>query len=649
MSTTLTYTIADFIPFTKIVSGDVNQRFTDIANRVNWDGTTSTTGLADGNIQSNTVSGGGLTRATKLKAGTANNVVINDSSGNLSEEAHLALSRGGTGQDLSSLTGLGGKAIVVNASETGLGLGTPTVDRLTEQLNGDVSSIVAGEAILANDAVCLDLTKDTSNNNIYRIFEASSSVASRRVSFLGFATAAASITQQTLTWVDSADLVTSNVITWSLNGRSYSVSFTTDNNTTLAAIATAIASDPDIASASVVSAGSHDTTINITGKGSIGINISSATVTGGASQPTITITTTQSPSGGNVQVRCFGPMTGFSALTVGAKYYLSTSAGQITSSPSDTNPVFVGQALSSTVLFVNKNLANFQFSSSDILVRSLGSSAGDAVASGTTDTEHFNYVSWSSGAAAIAARSRQQAGEQTINGFMYAVDGYTTAGGNTPTNYQYNKAAWSSVTARSTFKTGGAGAPVSNSLYYAKGSTSGVASGAVTDNDEWNGSSWASGTVYSTACNSPTAFYYSGAIHVCSGVTSGSSASTAHETWNGASLSSGTSWPASNGAGGGGSRTASSKGIGLGYTNESYQWSGSWSANLPVGYQSIGDNVIYCGPASGFSSSTQNAYINGGSSSTSVSIITTGKFNGTSWSSDTSSSLARAGGTGASF
>ena len=102
MATTLVYTKSAFVPFTKIASTDFNQFFTDIKSRVNWaGGTDATTGLGDDNLQSNTASGGGLTRSSKLKAGTANYVLINDASGLVSEEAQLSMSRGGTQADLS--------------------------------------------------------------------------------------------------------------------------------------------------------------------------------------------------------------------------------------------------------------------------------------------------------------------------------------------------------------------------------------------------------------------------------------------------------------------------------------------------------------------------------------------------------------------
>lgn len=72
----LSYTVSDFTPFSKILSADVNSRFTDIKTLLN------TTGLDDTNLQN-----AGITRATKLKAGTAYAVVTNGAAGVMSEVA----------------------------------------------------------------------------------------------------------------------------------------------------------------------------------------------------------------------------------------------------------------------------------------------------------------------------------------------------------------------------------------------------------------------------------------------------------------------------------------------------------------------------------------------------------------------------------
>lgn len=77
----LTYSVADFQAFTTIRSADVNSKFTSIQTLLN------TTKLDDTNIQDD-----GITRATKLKAGTASVILVNDASGDMGE---LALADGG--------------------------------------------------------------------------------------------------------------------------------------------------------------------------------------------------------------------------------------------------------------------------------------------------------------------------------------------------------------------------------------------------------------------------------------------------------------------------------------------------------------------------------------------------------------------------
>lgn len=123
----LVYTKAPFVPFTKIISADVNTYFSDIKSRVNWAGGTDTaTGLGDTNIQSNTASGGGLTRSSKLKAGTANYVIVNNGSGLMSEASALGFSQGGTGLNADPTVQNPGDVFQVNATSTAITLGAPT-------------------------------------------------------------------------------------------------------------------------------------------------------------------------------------------------------------------------------------------------------------------------------------------------------------------------------------------------------------------------------------------------------------------------------------------------------------------------------------------------------------------------------------------
>lgn len=125
MSTQLVFQVADFTPFTKIISADMNSRFQDIKDRFNWAGNT-TTGLGDDNVQSNTVSGGGLTRATKLKLGTAGQVLINDGTGAMSSEATLSVTRGGSGLNIVIGSQNPGDVIQVNSTATAFEVSPPT-------------------------------------------------------------------------------------------------------------------------------------------------------------------------------------------------------------------------------------------------------------------------------------------------------------------------------------------------------------------------------------------------------------------------------------------------------------------------------------------------------------------------------------------
>ena len=89
----------------------------------------------------------------------------------------------------------------------------------------------------------------------------------------------------------SSPLVASNVFSVTLNGRVISTTYATSSDATLAALATAIAADPDVASASVVAvagATNNDRSITVIAKaaGPTAVSILAASVTGGASQAT---------------------------------------------------------------------------------------------------------------------------------------------------------------------------------------------------------------------------------------------------------------------------------------------------------------------------------------------------------------------------
>lgn len=111
----LSYSYPDFTPNTVISSTKVNAKFNDIKTLLN------TTKLDDTNIQN-----AGITRASKLKTGTAGAVLINDGSGAMSEEAVLSTSRGGLGVALTPSVSDANKVVAVNNSGTAFELQTLT-------------------------------------------------------------------------------------------------------------------------------------------------------------------------------------------------------------------------------------------------------------------------------------------------------------------------------------------------------------------------------------------------------------------------------------------------------------------------------------------------------------------------------------------
>lgn len=618
----LTYTVADFLPFTKIISADVNSRFSDIKTLLN------TTGLTSTNIQQY-----GLTR-DRIVQTSANQVLINDGTGAMSSEAQLALSRGGTAVDLSSLAGNAGSAIIVNTGETALQYGSPLQQTLTESLSGVVSSLTAGEAITANDAVCLDIGKDVTNSNIYRVFRCNSTLANRRRNYLGIAQAGATVVAHIETWVASANFVTSNSIAYSVNGRSYTTAFTTDNATTLQAVATKLATDPDISGAS--SDGVH--TITVTGKGGLFVNITGSVVTGGASQPTIVVATTQSPSGQNVRIQCFGPFASLSGLTTGSIYYLSSSTGAITAAPADTNPIQVGQALSSTVLFINPNVANFQFGAPLTMIRSHGASTNSA-ANAQQDSEHFNFTSWAAGTASTnGARWNCGGGQGTYGSLHLQLDGRNTSDTATLLFQSYNKASWAVLTNRVTVSDNGTVQQFNGFFYAGKGTAAG------TTNVKWNGATWSVLTAWTNSLDLPGSFTTNSLLDNVGGETGGSF-STSHETLNSSDVkSTATVIPAA------GSSAFSGNIITSGLTQAApstststvaYAWNGTtWSSALTATTAIEGARGATA--ASGSNTVSQLIYINGGASGSPTNG--TFKYNGSTFSSDTASTNTRTGG-----
>ena len=637
MATTLTYTVSDFIPFTKILSADVNSRFNDIKNRFNYDGTTAT-GLGDDNIQSNSVSGGGLTRSTKLKAGTANYVIINDASGLMREEATLASTRGGLGFSPTISTATSGKVVGVNDAGTSLELRSPEASTIVEQFAGNVATLTAGETLAANEAVCLDLI-----DGQYRVMKTDYSNANRLNSFIGFAMASASVTPQ-ITTLTKVSAWTSDTINVTVNGRTYSYTFATSNDASMTALAALIATDQDVQAAAAGASPSN--VITVTSKGALTMTITDSQT---GSAPDFTIANTQTAVGSSIRVQMLGPLSGFT-LTVGSKYYISsTGTGTITSMP-PSSAIFVGQALSSSVLFINPNQFNLSFAVSQLFMRSHGrTDPGTAsTASGTTET--FNFSSWSTATSDSNSLGTMSLGNAGFGGNLVAVDGYVDGVGTGARTRLFNKTSWSSAGGnRATAKSASSCGSLNGFLYFGKGVTDNSASTVVTTIDSWNGSTWSSAVgSFATGNITSGCFVVNGYMSLIGGQTISSSQNT-HETWNGSTNSTATVTPVSTNGWGGSSNCPTASGMsGAAYgTQDTYKWSGSsWSSSISSGV-STNEATVVNGTAVAGLQNGGNSYNNGGASSTSVAVATTLSFNGTSWSSSPpASTFARAGSAG---
>ena len=101
----LVYSYPDFTPNTVILSARVNAKYDDIKTLLN------VTKLDDDNIQDV-----GITRATKLKTGTADAILVNDGSGVMSELTILDTARGGLGAAFSPTGADAGKAFQIDGS-----------------------------------------------------------------------------------------------------------------------------------------------------------------------------------------------------------------------------------------------------------------------------------------------------------------------------------------------------------------------------------------------------------------------------------------------------------------------------------------------------------------------------------------------------
>ena len=532
-------------------------------------------------------------------------------------------------------------------------------DTLVQQLDTSVAGITAAEAISNRDACCLILHNGT-GSDVYRIFKSDSDFGNKN-SFAGFAKAAATVTPQITTYTISAAYVSGNVIPISINGRGYSVTYASSSDATLQALTTAIATDQDVASATVTvvggnQTGTDDRVITITSKGGLSLNITGTTVTSGASQPTVTLNNTQSASGDTLDLHQYGPLTGFTSLTTGGKYFLSATSGAITATYTSPADVYVGQALSSTILFVNPNKFNFDFQdNSGTMLSGSGFSAATAGASTQSAWEHFNFSSWSSGTSQPAARAGGHTSDSGMKGAVYLFDGTTgtvsSGAASSLKTYAYNKTSWSTLSDRTTSKFGSGVAVLSGSMFVMKGCTNQNYTSPTTSLDSFTGSSWTNGvSSFSTGLGKCGGFIYSSKVFVMPSFNSGGTPVATVESWNGTTVASETSLPISTQETNGCSAMLSFGYVTAdnGTTDNSYRYSGTtWSSNFSLGVNlTYGSVEIPTGSSGGFNAATGRSYINGGSNTGGTSLASTYYFDGTTITSGTSSSNTGTGKSG---
>jgi len=172
----LTYSNSDFVAFTKIKSAEVNAKFNDIQTLLN------TTRLDDDNIQDD-----GITRATKLKAGTSNAVVVNDSSGDLTD---LTLVNGGLLSQLSgALTavpaGTQGQLLQSNAANLPSWVDSPFALPSHYIVSGAENSDGAVDIIRPDGAGTDDFTVRASTTNLVVVIENTQYTLTQDISVTG--------------------------------------------------------------------------------------------------------------------------------------------------------------------------------------------------------------------------------------------------------------------------------------------------------------------------------------------------------------------------------------------------------------------------------------------------------------------------------
>ncbi len=268
-----------------------------------------------------------------------------------------------------------------------------------------------------------------------------------------------------------------------------------------------------------------------------------------------------------------------------------------------------------------------------VFVRTHGTSDG-ASSGAVADTEHFNFATWSTGAAGSAGRALI-GNDASYAGGMNVVDGVSTAGAAAVYHQRYNLVTFTSQTTNGTNHRRSAGhGEFFNEFFTNKGSD--ASNNAAQSSYAWNGSAWATRNNW-VSTGGAVGQFVSGSLMRVLGST------TTHETKTSADVvGSDTAVPASssciggaNAANGAGVLTRVAAGAA---TTASYAWTGSWSASITSTYSLYADT---CGGV-GFFAGGNLTYNNGGQTAVSSGTVNNSeRFNGTSYVADVASSTSR--------
>jgi len=536
-----------------------------------------------------------------------------------------------------------GRWLKITASGTG-GSG----NALIQEFDNQVSTFKTAESITLLDAVCNEI-HNGSGSNEYKIFRCDADLGNRK-SFAGFAMEAAAATPEIKTYTISAAYVSGNTIPININGRGYSTVFASSSDASLQALATLIATDQDVFSATVTvvggnQTGTDDREIVITSKGSLQLNLTGTDVTSGASQPTITIATSQAAAQIAINIKQLGPQTGFSGLIAGDAYYLSGTTGAITNSAPLGEATYVGRAQSTTVLFVDPhgNLTR-RWGSSQIYVRSHGTSDGGS-AGAAQDSEHFNAAAWSIGVTDTGgARLKLFRGDVSYNGKHYAFNGLDTSGTVTTLARSYNKNAWSAETGPSGAVSASGTSAFNGFLYQNKGTNNAADAGVIATTAKFNGTSWSVPASWSGSQRESSSNVVSSLLYSVAGRGNGTNDSTTETRSTADSVGSATASTntgSCTGANSPGGKGLTHGNVGGGNGAQAYEWNGTtWSSLIATSVTQMGGRANCA-----FYSNIAKHFTNGGQTvDTTTAILTSQSYNGTAFSSEVSSTNTRGAG-----